>query len=127
MLGRREEVAANLPRMREVLTEVLERAPDDSYARSMLSIVLAQGGETQAGIVQAERAIATPGEDGRVLYNAACAFTYAGLHQRAIELLGQTRRSHPGLRSDWARHDPDLAPLRSLAGFIALFGPPDTP
>src|SRR5207248_3561162 len=50
MLGRRGVVTENLARMREVLLEALERAPDDAHARSLLSIVLTQGGEIAPGV-----------------------------------------------------------------------------
>src|SRR5213075_2559787 len=49
LLGRKEIVAEMLVRIREVLVERLERQPDDSHARSILGIVLAQGGDRAAG------------------------------------------------------------------------------
>jgi tetratricopeptide (TPR) repeat protein len=125
MLGRKEVVANNLERMREVLIEALERVPDDVYGRSMFSIVLAQSGEKEAGVLQAERAVAASHEDGRVLYNAACAFTYAGDLERAMKLLRQIVESHPGFPRDWPRHDPDFAALRERPEFVELFGRAD--
>jgi adenylate cyclase len=93
----------------------------------MLAIVLAQGGEKEAGVAQAERAIAEEREDGRVLYNGACTFAYAGDLERGMEQLRQLVRSHPGFPRDWVRHDPDLAPLRALPEFVELFGRADPP
>ena len=122
VLGRKDIVAQSLARMSEVLPEVLDRAPDDAYARSIYSIVLAQSGDLATGATQAERALATPHEDGRVLYNAACAFTYAGDHARAIEVLGELKRTHPGFPRDWLLRDPDLAALRERPEFVELFG-----
>jgi TolB-like protein/Flp pilus assembly protein TadD len=122
MLGRKDVVAHTLVRMREVCLETLERSPDDAFTRSMLSIVLAQLGETQAGVEQAEQAIAGNPEDGRILYNSACTFIYAGDNERAMTQLRTLVRSHPGFPREWPRHDPDLAPLRNLPEFIELFG-----
>jgi len=84
--------------------------------------VLAQAGDHAAGIAQAERALAEEQEDGRVLYNAACTFAYAGQHDRAMEQLRALLRSHPGFPRDWLRHDQDLAPLRERKGFAELIG-----
>jgi cytochrome c-type biogenesis protein CcmH/NrfG len=123
MLGRKEVVAEMLVRIREVLMETLERTPDDTYGRSVLAIALAQSGDTAAGVAQAERALADAHEDGRVLYCAACAFTYAGLHARALEQLRGMLAAYPGFLREWARHDPDLAPLRGLPEFVEMFGP----
>jgi tetratricopeptide (TPR) repeat protein len=125
MLGRKDVVANMLVRIREVLTDELERKPDNVYARGMFSIVLAQSGDHAAGAVQAERAIAEAPDDGTTLYNAACTFTYAGDHARAIQLLRDMVRSHPGFPRDWVRHDPDFAPLRPYPEFVELFGRPE--
>jgi len=127
MLGRKDVVARTLPRMREVCLETLERDPGDTYCRSMFSIVLAQLGEKEAGVAQAERALAENREDGRVLYNAACTFVYAGNLERAMEQLRNLVTSHPGFPREWPRHDPDLVPLRTFPEFIELFGRPDEP
>jgi TolB-like protein/cytochrome c-type biogenesis protein CcmH/NrfG len=122
VLGRKDAVASAVERLREVLPEVLERTPDDTYARSMFSIALAQAGEIPHGIVQAERALADGRDDGRVLYNAACTFTYAGHHDRAMELLRDLVRFNPGFPRDWVRRDRDLSPLHARPDFIELFG-----
>ena len=122
LLGRKEIVAEMLVRIREVLVERLERQPDDSHARSILGIVLAQGGDHAAGVAQAERALADEHEDWRVLYCVACTFTYAGLYDRAMEQLRTMLRQYPGYNRRWARRDMDLAPLRELPEFVELFG-----
>ena len=122
VLGRKEVVAEMLVRSREVLMERLEREPDDTHARSILGIVLAQGGDHAAGVAQAERALADDHEDGRVLYCAACTFTYAGMYDRALEQLRTMLHQYPGYNRPWARRDMDLAPLRELPEFVELFG-----
>ncbi len=122
MLGR--EVTRGLTQIRSALVETLERQPDHVHARSMLAIVLAQEGERDAGVAQAERALATVNEDGRVRFNAACAFTYAGMPERAVQELRTLLEEHPFYVRDWMRIDPDLAPLRERPDFIELVGRP---
>jgi adenylate cyclase len=123
MLGRKDVVAKMLVRLREVLMEVLERQPDDTFGRSVLGIALAQAGDHAAGVGQTERALAEDHEDWRVLYGAACTFAYAGLRERAMEQLRRMVGSYPGYQREWAWRDPDLAPLRDLSEFVELFGP----
>jgi len=85
------------------------RTPDNTYARGIFSIVLAQGGDPAAGVAQAERVLAEAPDDGTTRYNAACTFTYAGDHERAMQLRRDMVRTHPGFPRDWPRHDPGMA------------------
>jgi TolB-like protein len=77
-LGRKADEQRALGVIRDLLVQALDRDPGNTDARALLSIALAQSGNAEAGIAQAERAIADEPDDGRVRYNAACAFTYAG-------------------------------------------------
>jgi RecB family endonuclease NucS len=88
----------------------------------LLSIVLAQAGDPAAGIAQAERVIAEEQEDGRVFYNAACTFAYAGQHQRALDMLRRMVAMQPDYPRDWLRRDPDLAPLHAYPEFAEIVG-----
>ncbi|MCK9993610.1 MAG: hypothetical protein Dbin4_02130, partial [Alphaproteobacteria bacterium] len=49
MLGRRDDEARMLGRIRELLVETLDREPDNVDARVILAISLAQSGEPEAG------------------------------------------------------------------------------
>jgi TolB-like protein/Tfp pilus assembly protein PilF len=121
-LGRREDEQRMLAGMRELLLETLDRAPGDVYARCMLAINLAQSGDREAGIAQAERVLATSSDDGRVRYNAACAFAQAGEPERAIEQLRAMVELVPSYLTDWIRRDPDFAGLREHPEFVRMFG-----
>ena len=122
MLGRHEDERRSLERMIEMLTERLDREPDDVEARVILAISLAQAGQKAAGIAQAERAISAAPEDGRVRYNAACTFAHAGEPERALEQLRIMVELAPEHLTDWIRRDPDFAGLRDHPEFVRLFG-----
>jgi adenylate cyclase len=122
MLGRKEEEERLLGHIRELLFEALDRDPGNVDARGLLCIALAQSGERAAGIVQAEQVLAMAPGDGRVRYNTACAFVYAGLPERAIEQLRIMVGLVPSYLTDWVRKDPDLAPLRQHPEFVRMFG-----
>ncbi|HET7226838.1 MAG TPA: protein kinase [Candidatus Eisenbacteria bacterium] len=120
LLGRKAGLADALARIREVLLETVERNPHDTYARSMLGIALTQLGQVDEGLMQAERAVAEDREDGRVWYNAACAYTQAGRPDQAIDMLQRLLTTHPGFPRGWLQRDPDLAAIRSRPEFAAL-------
>jgi len=121
-LGRREDERRMLDRLQEILTEVLDREPDNVDARVLLAIGLAQGGQRAAGIAQAERALAAAPDDGRVRYNAACAFVHAGEPERALAELRVMVQLVPDYLTDWIRRDPDFATLRNHPEFVRMFG-----
>jgi tetratricopeptide (TPR) repeat protein len=56
---------------------------------------------------------------GVVRYNLACYLALAGEKNRAIEILGDALRLHPGL-IEWSRQDTDLASLHGLPGYERL-------
>jgi tetratricopeptide (TPR) repeat protein len=57
---------------------------------------------------------------GVVRYNLACYLALAGEKNRAIEILGDALRLHPGL-IEWSRQDTDLASLHGLPGYERLY------
>jgi len=124
MLGRKDDERRTLAMLREVLVETLARDPLNADARIILAISLAQSGDREAGIAQAERALAIAPEDGRVRYNAACTFAHAGEPERAIEQLRAMADLVPNYLTDWVSRDPDLASLRGHPEFVRLFGRP---
>jgi hypothetical protein len=93
-------------------------------ARVILAIRLAQSGDREAGIAQAERALATAPDGGRVRHNVVCTFAHAGEPERAIEQLRAMVELVPNYLTDWASRDPDLASLRELPEFVRMFGRP---
>ena len=121
-LGRKDDEKRMLKRIREVLIETLDRDPGNLDARIILAITLTQSGEREAGIAQVERVLAADPEDGRLRYNAACAFAHAGEIERGIEQLRMLVKLAPSHITDWVRRDPDLAALRTHPEFERLFG-----
>jgi TolB-like protein/Flp pilus assembly protein TadD/predicted Ser/Thr protein kinase len=122
MMGRVDEMKRQAQVTLETLMEAVRRHPDDTYARSLLAAQLILAGETAAGVAQAERTLEISPHDGRLRYNAACAFARAGLPERAIAELKEGVRQVPSYISDWPRRDPDLASLHDHPEFIAMFG-----
>jgi TolB-like protein/Flp pilus assembly protein TadD len=121
-LGRDEDLRRLQAELREILIAEVARHPDDTDAGILLAINLAHGGNTGAGIRQAERVLAVDPADAQVRYNAACAFAHAGEPDRAMEQLQAMARLMPDFLNDWASRDPDLATLHERADFIELFG-----
>jgi TolB-like protein/Flp pilus assembly protein TadD len=122
MLGRREDEKRTLDRIREVLVETLERTPDNADARAILSICLAQMGDKEAGIAQAKRALEIAPGEGRVHYNVACTYVYAGMPDEALAQLRRMMTVAPGFLTDWIRRDPDLVSLHGRPEWKQLFG-----
>ncbi|HEY2954559.1 MAG TPA: protein kinase [Candidatus Eisenbacteria bacterium] len=122
MLGRREDHVRMTRLCHERLLDVLRRHPDNVHARSLLAGCLLQLDEREAGIQQTERTLAMAPDDGRIRYNAACAFARAGLAERALAELEQAASQLPTYISDWPRRDPDLASLHDHPEFIRMFG-----
>jgi non-specific serine/threonine protein kinase len=122
LLDRRDDEKRLLETIHEILLGVLAREPDDVDARVYLAIALAQSGHAREGIEQAEKAVGQAPADGRVRYNAACAFTHAGEPDRAMEQLRAMVTMVPSYLKDWVRRDPDLKALHGREDFQRLFG-----
>ncbi|MCX6069650.1 MAG: ClbS/DfsB family four-helix bundle protein [Chloroflexi bacterium] len=63
---------------------------------------------------------ASPRWVGVVRYNLACYLALAGETNRAVEILGDALRLHPGL-IEWSRQDTDLTSLHGLPGYERLY------
>jgi TolB-like protein/Tfp pilus assembly protein PilF len=121
MLGLQDELRQVLARLIEVLLDTLAREPDNLIARAMLGTALVQQGQREEGLAQTRHSLAVPSEDGRVRYNAACAFAHAQMPEEAMEQLRVMLRENPGYIPDWLVKDPDLVSLHGRADFNALF------
>jgi tetratricopeptide (TPR) repeat protein len=122
MLGRSEDSTRAGRLLRDRVVELLRRDPESVHPRSLLGTLLVRQGSPEAGLAQAERAVALAPDDGRIRYNAACAYAMAGQKQKAIEHLRAGISNLPSYIADWPKHDPDLATLHDDPEFQRLFG-----
>jgi adenylate cyclase len=120
-LGRRDESRATRNRVLELLPNYLLQNPDDSRARMIYAVQLAQIDKKDEALRESSKALEISGDDPMMLYNCACLHSRLGELQRAIEMLRQAvAKGH--VNFSWMRHDPDLTALRDNADFIALTG-----
>jgi len=122
LLGRPDDVARLRRQAVDDDLEFLQRNPDHFLARVCLGVDLIKLGQRDAGIAQVERSLRFAVGDGRIRYNAACAFAQAGLLDRAMAELKEGIKNLRTYANDWIQHDPDLAPLQDHPEFIRLFG-----
>jgi hypothetical protein len=61
-----------------------------------------------------------PASRGIVRYNLACHYALTGKSAKAIELLRTALAMNPGL-TDWSKQDTDLASLRKLPEYEAIY------
>ena len=122
MLGRAKDAERIDRELLDRLVEIVRRDAKATHARSLLGITLVKTGQVEAGLAQAERAIALAPEDGRIRYNAACTNALAGLTEAAIEHLKGAIKHLPNYIVVWPPRDPDLASVRDHPEFVRLFG-----
>jgi Flp pilus assembly protein TadD len=103
----------------ELLPNYLLQNPDDSRARMLYAIELAQVDKKDDALRESSKALEISGDDPMMLYNCACLYARLGELQRALELLHQAV-ANGQLNFGWMRHDPDLMALREHPEFIAL-------
>jgi TolB-like protein/Tfp pilus assembly protein PilF len=128
LLGRPEDAARARQLQLERFTEFLQRHPNHAHARSLLAVALAQEGQKEAAIAQAERAFAQSPHTGPVHYNLACTLALCGERERAIaELMRFFRGTDQSSRPSWPLRDPDLESLRDLPEFQAIFASSPSP
>lgn len=118
-LGRMQESRAARDRVLELLPNYLLQNPDDSRARMIYAIELAQVDKRDDALRESAKALEISGDDPMMLYNCACLHSRLGEQPRAMELLRQAV-ANGQLNFGWMRHDPDLIALRDNPEFVAL-------
>jgi adenylate cyclase len=120
-LGRADEARAARDRVLELLPNYLLQNPDDSRARILHAVALAEKGKKAEAISEGEKALEISPDDPLMLYNCACLYARTGEAHRAIVALRQGI-ANGYVDFGWMRNDPDLATLRGHPDFIALTG-----
>ena len=118
-LGRQDEARAARDQVLELLPNYLLQNPDDSRARMLHAVALAEINRKDEALREGDKALEISPDDPLILYNCACLYARVGESQRAIEALRQ------GIAKGyedygWMRNDPDLASLRDNPDFIGL-------
>ncbi|HVM74653.1 MAG TPA: protein kinase [Candidatus Saccharimonadales bacterium] len=106
-------------REREVLTEQLQRFPDDVRARILLACDLAIMGQQDEAIQHIKIAVAMRPTDANILYNAACAYGVLKMKKEALDAFRRCVQAgyHNAI---WATSDPDLAVIHDDPEFQRL-------
>jgi adenylate cyclase len=97
----------------------LARVPDDARAHLLFAGYLAELGEREKALQEADTGLALGGHDAVMLYNLCCVFCLLGEKRRAVDTLAQAVAAGYG-NFQWARLDPDLEPIRSDPTYQAL-------
>ena len=117
-LGRLDEARTARQRILELLPDYLMQSPDDSRARVIYAVSLAEAQRTEEALRETQKALDISPDDPLLLYNCACVYARLGQGKRAIELL--KRSGAAPINAGWMRNDPDLASIRNEPEFIAL-------
>jgi adenylate cyclase len=118
-LGRLDEARATRDRLLEMLPNYLLHNPDDSRARMLHAVFLAERDKKDEALLEGAKALEISADDPLMLYNGACLYARVGEAQRAIETLRQGI-SKGYADFGWMKNDPDLASLRDNPDFIGL-------
>ena len=118
-LGRIADAERLRTREREVLTEQLQRFPDDVRARILLACDLAIMGQEDEAIQHIKIAVAMRPNDANILYNAACAYGVLKMKKEALDAFRRCVEAgyHNAI---WATKDPDLAVIHDDPEFLRL-------
>jgi tetratricopeptide (TPR) repeat protein len=122
-LGKDEALRNVRQRRIPTLENHLREVPEDARARIHLGSEYAHMDRLDDAMRETNFAIALRPNDATVLYNAACSFC---LMKKKTEALDALRKAWDlGFRDqEWARRDPDLAPLHGDPEFDRLFPEP---
>jgi TolB-like protein/tetratricopeptide (TPR) repeat protein len=118
-LGRLDESRAARDRVLELLPNYLLQNPDDSRARVIYAVTLAEVRRLDEALSETGKALDLSPDDPLILYNCACVYSRLGEIERALVALRQSiEKGHAAF--GWMRNDPDLAPLRDHPEFTLL-------
>jgi tetratricopeptide (TPR) repeat protein len=122
-LGKKEAERNIRMRRADALERHLKPVPEDARARVLLASDYAAMGRFPEAIREANLAIALRPNEATVLYNAACVF--CSMEQKEEAMAALKKAWEAGFReADWARRDPDLAPLHGEPEFERLYPEP---
>jgi Flp pilus assembly protein TadD len=122
-LGKKE--ALHNVRQREILAleTHLNTVPEDARAHILLAADYAAVGRHEEATRDVNLAIALRPNDAFMHYNAACTFCLMG---KKAEAMAAIVKAHGAgfVDANWARRDPDLAPLHGEPEFQRLYPAP---
>ncbi len=122
-LGRHDESRIARDRVLALLPNYLLQNPDDSRARVIYAVSLAEVRRRDEALSETGKALDLSPDDPLILYNCACVYSRLGEIERALVALRQSiEKGHAAF--GWMRNDPDLAPLREHPEFAALTATP---
>jgi tetratricopeptide (TPR) repeat protein len=120
-LGNAEAAFAVTRRVVAYFPGYLARVPDDARAHILFAGCLAEVGEREQALQEADTALALGGSDGVMLYNLACVYCRMAEAEKGAATLAQAfAAGYSNVR--WAQADPDLACIRQHPKFIELVG-----
>lgn len=98
----------------------LEFCPDDIRALNLGAPALLRMGETERANRWMEFSLDMAPHDPIVAYNAACFYSLAGHHEKAVDCLEKCYLRAGTINSDWLKNDSDLDNIRGLERFVRL-------
>jgi adenylate cyclase len=118
-LGRLDESRTARDRVLQLLPNYLLQNPDDSRARVIYAVSLAEVQRREEALSETRKALELSPDDPLILYNCACVYARLGQTDSALTALAQSiGKGHAAF--GWMKNDPDLASLRQHPEFIAL-------
>jgi TolB-like protein/Tfp pilus assembly protein PilF len=100
----------------------LARVPDDARAHILFAGFLAETGEREQALQEADTALKLGGTDGVMLYNLCCVYCRLGETEKGIGALEQAFAAGYS-NVPWAASDPDLESIRKDPRYLALVAP----
>jgi tetratricopeptide (TPR) repeat protein len=121
-LGNSEAALAVTQRIVAFFPGYLARVPDDARAHILFAGALAEVGEREQALQEADTALALGGRDGVMLYNLACMYCRMGESAKGVDALAQAFGAGYS-NTLWAASDPDLESIRKDPRYLALVTP----
>jgi TolB-like protein/Flp pilus assembly protein TadD len=96
----------------------LARVPDDARAHILFASYLAELGDREQALQEADTGMALSGNDAVMLYNLSCVYCLLGDPAKGVEAFLQAIDAGYG-NFQWAKLDPDLQSIRDDPRFVA--------